>query len=259
MIPAKRRKARKLAKTILLSLSILAAPGVAWAAMAVIDSAAIAKLGDQLTKLQQQIEVMTGIKDRVQQQIDAVGRMGQISLPSINISKLASQIKRDAQCLKPDLSKLMPGVSFDDVSMGSICDTAPVYEQTLWIDPDKINAMPNWQDRERARHVVERRREAVLKDSVTKGMAMADQWIAQSEDENRATEELASAAAAAKTTQDRQQVTAQGQVLIARALAKQNQILAQQLRVQSAFAAAAGVPIESYTTPKDKTGKEGGK
>jgi len=259
MIPAKRRKARKLAKTILLSLSILAAPGVAWATMAVIDGAAIAKLGDQLTKLQQQIEVMTGIKDRVQQQIDAVGKVGQITLPSINISKLASQIRRDAQCLKPDLSKLMPSVNFDDVSTGSICDTAPVYEQTLWIDPDKINKLPTWQEQQRARHVVERRREAVLKDSVTKGMAMADQSIAQSEDENKATEELATTVNAASTERQHIAAIAQGQVLIARSLAKQNQILAQQLKVQSAFAAAAGVPIESYTTPDDKNGKGGRK
>lgn len=242
------------ARVLILSFLILATPGVAWATMAVLDQAAVAKLTNQLSKLQEQIDALTEIKSRAQEQIDAIGKVGQIRLPSLDVNKMASQIRRDAQCLKPDFSKLMPSVNFDDVGMGSICDTAPAYEQTLWLNPDEQNTYPSLEDRRVQRVRVERRRDAVLKDAVTKGLAMADHWIAQSEDDNKATEELARAAETARTSQERQQVVAQGQVLIARALTKQNQILAQQLKVQTAFALKAGLSIEDLTKPQDEKG-----
>lgn len=253
MVPHRRRRRRRI---ILLSLILLATPGVAWAAMAVIDSSAIAKLTNQLSKMQEQIQVLTGISDRVQKQIDAVGKMGKISLPILNAAKLASQIQRDVQCLKPDLSKLMPGIDLEDMDINSVCEGAPVYEQTLWVDPEKINKMPNWSDREDSRRQVERRRQAVLKDAVTKGMAQADVSTKDVEQTNRAANELESSVASATTSNDRLQTIAQGQVLIVRALAQQNQILAQQLKVQSATTMAIGVPVESLNDPKKTEAKK---
>ena len=135
---------RRRAMAAVVALALAAPGGRAAAEMPVIDTAAIAKFSEQITKLQRQIESLTAIQKSAQEQIDAVGRSGRITLPMIHIGKMAAQIASGARCLKPDFSKLMPRVDFRDVRVGSICDGAAMYGQTLFVRPEDLSGIKDW-------------------------------------------------------------------------------------------------------------------
>lgn len=234
-----------LKRLLVIASLIVGVPGTALAAMAVIDQAAIAKLVDQISKLQQQFEELMKITALGKDTVAALGKMGQISIPMLNAARISSQLNRDLQCLIPDMSKLMPGVKFDDASFGSICNASKAYEDNLWIDPDKLKAMPTWQERRRVVDVIERRRERVLADAAAKGMGQGDVAAKQVEKTNKAADELEASAKAATNSNERLAVIAEGQAVMVRAMAQQNQILAQLLKVHSAYVMKAGVPVES--------------
>lgn len=235
----------RIVRTILLSISLLfAIPGIAWAAMAVIDMGAIVKLTDQLTKLQEQIKILGDVRKGIQDQIDAVGKMGQITLPIINSVKMASQINQDMQCLKPDFEKLMPNVSFEDLNWDSVCDGTNAYEQTLLLDPEKVIEIKTWDKRQTYLKEVNQRRENVLKDAALKGLSLADRASKSSEDQNKATDEIEAAADAAQDERSQLAVLLRILALLSRGQAKQQQVEAQQLKVMSAIALKIGVPAE---------------
>lgn len=215
------------------------------AAMPVIDTAAIAKLTDQLSKLQDQIDVLTDLQKKAQDQINAIGKMGQITLPMVNMARMVSRLRSDAQCLVPDFSKLMPSVDFEDVNFGSICEGGNVYQKTLFLDPDELKNMP-WEEQRLHQVEVKERRQRVVADTVAKSMAAADMASKVAADETGASaDELEGSVSSAKDSNDRLAAIATGQVLIVRALAQQNQILAMQLKVQAATALALGVRLDS--------------
>jgi hypothetical protein len=257
-----KRKLRTAALTISLVVGV---PGVAYSALAVVDTGAIAQLAQQMNKLQEQVdqlrqqtEWLDTLSEQVQDQINAIGAMGQLTLPALNLQKLTGQVMRDAQCLKPDFEKLMPGLSADELNFDSICGGAQAYRQALWFDPDDPESwsLPEgdewnagastdekWRLRARAREAVEQRRRSVAKDSSTKGLAQADLASGETAETNqKATEELEAATLAATTQQDRLAVIAQGQVLSNRQLVQQNQLLAQLLKVQSAMLMEMSTP-----------------
>ncbi len=232
-------------RSIILTLLLLVVlPATALATMPVLDNAALVKLTDQLTKLQQQIQATIDVKNKVQEQIDAIGAVGKITIPTINIDALGAAIKRDAQCLMPDFSKLMPEINFEEMEINSVCEGAPVYRQTLWLDPDDIAELPTWELRDAARKKVAARRERVFVDTVSKALAHADVATQDAVKTNKATDDLESTLDAAVDSRTTLHAIGDGQIVIARALTKQNQILAQLLKVQAAFAMRAGVPVE---------------
>ncbi|GAB6053085.1 hypothetical protein JCM17960_34990 [Magnetospira thiophila] len=232
------------AKKTLPLLLLLAVASPARAEYPVIDTTAIGKLTDQLSKMQQQIDKLTELSKKAQEQLNALGKMGQITLPLINLAKVGRDLRQDAQCLVPDLSKLMPSVEFEDMDFTSICEAGDAYRQTLWIDPKTITAKP-WEDQEKARKAVEVRRDNMIVDAASKGLGQGDVAAQGAEALNKAAGELETAADAAKDQNDRLAVIAKGQVLMARAMAQQTQILAQLLKVQSAYVMKAGVPLDS--------------
>lgn len=234
----------RLFRILLLSLVLIGVPN-AFADMPVVDITAIARLREQLTKLMEQIQELQKVNQQLQEQINAIGRMGQISLPIVNATKMASRIRREVDCLKPDLSKLMPNVDFANADFGSVCEAAPAYRQALWVDPAELSKIPNWKDRAAKREEVEKRRERMLADSASKGIALADTAIKATEEQNKAADELATSAQAATSQNDRLAVIAQGSAVNARITAQTNQILAQLLHVQSLMALQMGVPTES--------------
>lgn len=246
---------RRRAMAAVAALALAAPGGRAAAEMPVIDTAAIAKFSEQITKLQRQIESLVAIQKSAQEQIDAVGRSGRITLPAIHIGKMAAQIASGARCLKPDFSKLMPRVDFRDVRVGSICDGAAMYGQTLFVRPEDLSGIEDWRAMAKLERAAGKRRDAVLRDAAAKGLATADLAVAQSADETRAADELAAAARNAATTQARMRVADEGLVLLARAATRRNQLLAAQLRVQAAMAAAAGLPVETYAGADFKAAK----
>src|SRR3546814_5511426 len=97
----------------------------------VIDQAAIGKLVDQINALKQQLAELQKANGLLNDQLNALGRAGQISVPMVNMDRLASRLRQDAQCLAPDLQKLMPDVEYDDATFGSICAAGDAYRKSL--------------------------------------------------------------------------------------------------------------------------------
>jgi hypothetical protein len=108
----------------------------------VFDATSFVKITEQFNKLQQQFdelmkqtEILGKISKTAQDQINAIGKLGQVAVPILNLAKLGQQINRDISCLLPDFSKLMPGINLDDVDWKSICARRFFYNSTLWFDP----------------------------------------------------------------------------------------------------------------------------
>jgi len=233
---------------LLLILTIPAQP--AQAVTAVNDSVAIGKLIDQLNKMQEQITTLGEIAKKSQEQIDAIGKAGQITLPGLNVAKMASQLRQDVQCLTPDLSKLMPNLEFENVDFGSVCQAGHAYRQALWIDKKDVTGLP-WNEQVEIVEEVEARRENVLSDATEKGLGLADIAAKSVEETNKAADEKAASARGATTENERLAVIAESQPVIIRALAQQTQILAQMLKIQAAFSIRAGVPVNSLLSEED--------
>ena len=227
------------------------------AQMAVIDTAAIGKWSEQINAMTDQTEISTeqlsGINDislSAKDTVDAIGKAGSITLPFANMVKLGSQLRRDAMCLLPNLEDLMPDLSFEDLSWNGICQSADLYRQSLFMEEDDGQAGDNDTPRQslartRAKHnAVRDRRTALLQDSVLKGLSGGDIGVKSSEELLDASDELESSAGGATTQNERLAVIARGQVLIVQALAQQNQLLAQLLKVQSMEALEAGLSLE---------------
>ena len=122
-------------------ISVAAAPALA--TYPVHDSAAFGKLIDQFNKLQEQFdemmkqtEFLSELSKKAQDQINAIGKLGQVVMPIVNLPKLVQQINKDVNCLLPDFSRLMPGVSLDEIDWQSLCARRVFYETSLWFDPE---------------------------------------------------------------------------------------------------------------------------
>ncbi|NMM43929.1 hypothetical protein HH303_05545 [Rhodospirillaceae bacterium KN72] len=215
------------------------------------DAVAIEQLRKALEAANKQIEQLTEMVSTLQSQLDAVGAAGQITLPVFNMAKIGSQLRQDAQCLLPDLTKLMPSLDFEDISFGSICDRSSVYRQTLWIDPSDKNALPFGEQTD-LRAEVNTRRENILVDVTSKALAQGDMAADTAVQLNEAADEYETNVRATQQSNERLNLIAQGQVMTARALAQQNQILATMLKLQAAFIMKAGVPVDSIIAVEEE-------
>ena len=245
-----------LTSVALLLSALSSTPAIA--AMAVVDASAIGKLTDQLSKMQQQIETLNGISTTLQEQIDAVGKMGRITLPTLSTAKIGSRLRQDLQCLKPDFSKLMPNINFEDLRWNSICQGSAAYRDTLFINPEDLTKLPSWEEQEKTLQTLNDRRRRILEEATSNGLAHGDIATKDVEHLNKAADDLASTVTSATTQNDRLAAIAQGQVILVRALGQQNQILATMLKVQSAFALQAGVRADTDLVDEKKTNKRTG-
>lgn len=250
-----------LAATLCLSFS-----NPSFATMAVLDSAAVAKAVEQLNALKEQLDVVNDMKDKIDEQIKTIGEYGKITLPLFNIAKIGNQLKKDMQCLKPNFKDLMPELKFED-QMFSICDSSRFYRDNLWVDPIKINGEPvfdtegreiprsqsSWGDLDTARETVRQRRQNIVQKSVSDGLGQADIANDTTEKTGAAIDDLQASVDGAKTEQDRLAVIAQGHVINARIGNQTNQLLAQLLKVTSAYVMEATVPIERYSPETGET------
>lgn len=250
--PLKPRKTvlRWIATAAFASVAFLGVHTSAFALDQVIDQAAIAKLVDQIKKLQDQLTELQKANGLLNDQLNAIGRAGQISVPMVNLDRLASRLRQDAQCLAPDLQKLMPDVEYDDATWGSICSAGDAYRKTLWLDPDKIAKKP-WEDRVAARNAVEKRRQNMAVDVASKAIGQGDIDVKEADRLGQSADELDAAAKAAVSDNERLAVIAQGSVLHARSAALQTQILAQLLKVQSTWFALTALPPGSTLAKED--------
>jgi len=251
-------------------ISVLSISSIsAQAAMTVNDPALIAKAAEQFNKMQEQLQKLNEMKRTLNDQIEAIGKLGKITLPIINIAKLGNQLKKDMQCLMPNFKELIPELKLEEHHF-SICDKSRFYRDNLWIDPIKVGGESvfgnpttgegGWSDPdqtsahdyrlwEAARNRVKKVRQAIIQDAVSNGLAQGDKGLENSKDNSEAIDDLQSSVDAAETEQQRLATIAQGQVVMARISNQRNQLLSQLLKVSSAFVMEAGIPLENYSMP----------
>lgn len=240
-------------KALVLSASILLLPVPAYALDEVIDQAAIAKLVQQLNEMKKQLDEMKKSNAFLNDQLEAIGRVGQITIPALNATKIGNRLRQDALCLAPDFEKLLPGVEFENANWMSICQAGDGYRQSMWLDPNKIKTSP-WSTQSQKRREIEKRRHDIGVDVASKGMGQGDIAVKGAEDTNKSVEELESAMNAAKSENERLAVISQGLVVIARAEAQQTQLLAQLLKVQSTWFTLTALPPDSRLAAEDQPG-----
>lgn len=196
---------------------------------------------DQLNQLKQSVAFLNDITGFVNDMSKAVGQIATIKLPIPNLERLSAQTKGDMRCLMPD--GLQWGIKFDDLNLGSICDTSAKYRRALFVDGVAMKGMTYAQQRQ-ARREAEIRRTALVEDTVSRALAQADVQLKQVDELNTTADKLQSDLDAAQTLQDRVHVSAQTQIAQVRGMARQTQILAQILKLQAAVAVMSGLPAD---------------
>jgi len=222
--------------------------------MAVIDGKNLAEAKKQISELKKQLAELKKANDFLQDQINAIGELGQISIPVPNLGKIAGEIQGFAQCMTPDFEKLMPNVDMENVSLGNLCDVSDHYKENLWITAEEKATLSGTEKLERIEEI-RARRENILVEAAADGLAQADQALEGALALNNTAAEIENAGAAAENMNERLAVIAQGQAALIRAQGQTNQLLAQQLRIQAAFAMAAGVDVTNQLADTEEEDK----
>ncbi|GAB3127256.1 hypothetical protein GCM10027256_27580 [Novispirillum itersonii subsp. nipponicum] len=248
--------------------STVMAPSVSKAAMAVIDQSVLAQAIEEVKAAKQQLvaafeqikwltDIFSTLNDMVkvvQQELDAIGRLGRIELPWLNLMKSGQSLRRDIACLVPDLREM--GIFWKDLKFRSICEGKDSYRKILFIPHDKNEQALTWQEHARLREEAEARRRALWVDIGTEAMAMAHLTKeTQLEETLRGIEDLEDAAKRSQDMNSRLNVIAHGVILQNKQMAHLQKLMALQLQVQTAHFLADAVPASSRG---DKTGSTTG-
>ena len=239
----------RLLASIIAAIALSAA--AANAAQPVFDSQGAANAAKQLNEMKKQLRVLQEANQSLTDQLASLGAGSTIKLVTLDPAELKRQIVRGMQCLLPDLESLMPDVRFDSVDIGDLCQRADVYRQTLVVDPTGLEEETP-QRREIIRSRARLRRDAVLEDSVLRGLAAGDSGVEESASLNAAADRLSREADSAENMNQRLAVIAKGQVLQIRATAQNNQLLAQLLKQQSAWHAVNGLGVDSVLAREEE-------
>ena len=213
---------------------------VAWAAQPVFDLQGSKDAVDQLNTMKEQIEVVKETNAAMENTLTAVGSAATITLPSFD--DLKRQIIRGAQCLLPDLEYLMPSVEFDNVDIGDICRRSNVYKETLSLDTSDLVSLTPAQ-RETRRNQVRTRRKTLFTNSVFNSTAAGDSGIEESTKLLETADSLSEQMNAATNMNERLAVIGQIQIAQLQATAQTNQLLAQQLRLESLYYTQFGLDV----------------
>jgi len=246
--------ARKYLIAGVVAISLVAVP-LARAEYPTIDMTAIKALGEQLkelkaslaaelqqlAQLKESVMFLNDISKFVNEVSSAIGEITHITLPIPNILKMKAQIKSDIRCLMPD--GMGWGIKFTDLNLASICETSGKYRDALFVNQDKLANLP-FNEQKALRHAAAAHRSALLADTSVRSLAQADVQLQQAEKLPDAADDLQANLGEAKTLQDRLHVQAQTEILQTRAMASQNQLLAQMLKLQAAGQIKAGLPLD---------------
>lgn len=255
---------QRLSTVALAGALVLAAPPTASAAMAVFDGTLVGKAIEQIKEakasLAAELEQLKTLKDQlsflsdmtkfINDVSDAIGEIATIELPIPNVLQASSQIKADLRCLTPDGPGW--GIKFSDLNLASICETSSKYREALFINQKDLEGEP-FAKSEAAWAKVGQRRDALLEDTAVRGLAQADIQIQQADKLNKAADQLQADLKKAKTLQERENIIAQIQLLQVHATVSQNQMMAQQLKLQSIAEIKKGLPPQKV---KETTGVE---
>lgn len=205
---------------------------------------------EQVKLLKDQLSFLNDITGFLNEVSDAIGEIASIDIPLPDLIQAVSQVKSDMACLMPDGP--MWGIRLTDLNLSSICETSSRYRAALFIDEKKLAGQP-FSKTEEAWQTVSVRRDALLEDTAVRSLAQGDVQLANSEKLNKTAEKLQAQLKKAKTLQEREHIQAQIQLLQVQASIAQNQIAAQQLKLQGIAEIKKGLPPK---TVKDTTGVE---
>ncbi|NVK20558.1 MAG: hypothetical protein HWE30_17840 [Methylocystaceae bacterium] len=249
-------------KTILLasviSLSFTHSSEAAWP---VTDATAIAKAVEQHNELKKQFEELKELKDNAEKELKALGEFGKITIPTFNAKAIGNQLKKDLQCLKPDLKDLMPELKTEE-QMFSVCDKSRFYKDNMWVDPLKVGGKSvitdptigaertevDWNELEKQRQKVRQWRDNLSYDATTKGLGQADIALNNINKNSDAIDDLQATAENAEDNRQQLAAIAQGLVVNARVNNQNAKIMAQLLKVMSSYVMQATVPIDKRQT-----------
>ena len=142
----------------------------------------------------------------------------------------------------PNLEYLMPTVDFENVDIGDICRRSNVYKETLSLDSsDFVNLSPK--QRETRRNQVRTRRKTLFTNSVFDSTAAGDSGIEESTKLLETTDGLEEQLNAATNMNERLAVLGQIAIAQLQGTAQTNQLLAQQLRLQSLYYTQFGLDV----------------
>ena len=244
-------------KSLMIGICLLAlSSSVSHATMAVIDAQGLAKATEQINEARKQIAEIQKMKQELEKQLSAIGKAGQIVIPSLNLDKLKRSIRKTVQCSllsKDDLLRMMPGMKFEDVDIDSVCQGRQLYGNILFGSEKEFKKARTHNDKNALSARIKQRRKNLLEDTTTKGLALADVTIKAAGDVSKSVSELEMAAAAATNQNDRLAVIAKGQLLIARGIAQTNQLLAMMLKLHAADAVINN--LSTYSTLKKEEKK----
>lgn len=204
----------------------------------------LAELKKQVEAAKEQLDTLKSVQDEVTKTMESIGEVGNISVPSVNFTKMSGQIMSDMNCLVPDYKSLMPNVNFDDVSLGSICQRGDAYKKGLTLSTEEMRK-GSWQEKSAKQKQVRANRERVIGKATTKGMAHADSAQEAAVEALKAAQEYKSAGSSAQTVNARLQVLIEVNVAQLAQQAQTNQLLAQLLKVQSAATLNTHVGLEA--------------
>jgi len=187
--------------------------------------------------MQRQLQELSNVNEQLRGQLTALGVPSNIRLPLIDVPRVANQLSSDLQCLIPNLGGLLPDVSFTDISFGSICEGRNLYGKSLFLDPtsETFSQLTPTQ-KETARQQIRIRRSSIHDDAALKALAGSDTAMETAANLNEAAAALSAEAGSADDLNSRMAVNNQGLVLMVRAQAQTNIILAQILKLQASRA-----------------------
>lgn len=221
-------------------------------AMVVVDKLAIAeaqaqtaKLIKQLKNQLKQLEETKKILETANKQINAIGEMGKITIPSVNFQQISSQLVSDIGCLTPDFKNLMPNLKTENINMGSICSIGNAYRSNLMISKDDVKKTGGRKEQAAAIREIKNSRSRIIADASTKGLAQSDLVIQKSVDTIKAAQEYKTAGSGAETSNERLQVLIEIGVAALQEQARANQLLAQLVKINASMAINTALPAQS--------------
>jgi hypothetical protein len=145
---------RRIAAAVMVALT-LAAPTPSYATWPVIDTAGLtaaletkAEIMKEIKLFIDQIKILTDslnflkdIKGVITDVSDAIGDLTTITLPITSLPSLKNQALENWRCLT-DFGKLTPGIEFEDIDFGSLCDARSAVRASVFLDPTNLSTMP---------------------------------------------------------------------------------------------------------------------
>lgn len=224
-------------------------------AIPVFDGALYSVLGNtnsiltsQNSILDESKSILGDVSEDTQGMWDAIGKAGSIAMSAANLMGLKNQLTSDVGCLLPNISDLFPDLKFLDTGFGGICQVGNRYQSILTTNAKSFTNKDGTFDMAAAnveRNKVAARRDYIMQDASMKALSGGDMGVKSADQLTKAAAELKATVEAAKDQNERLAAIAQGQVVLAQAMAQLILIQSQALKLQAAYSIQMALPKDS--------------